>query len=90
MAAAFCSATNDIITVMAGVHHRNRGATDYVCTPLRLPKELVGALEEFAREHRLSRNSAVVFMISAFLDSGTTGRRIKRMTRGNNDGYNAS
>lgn len=67
---------------MAGVLHCNEGAGDYVPALVRFPEEILEGLDAYAAEHRLSRNSAIVFMVSAFVDSGATGRRVQRLTRG--------
>jgi hypothetical protein len=71
---------------MAGVYHANEGAAEYALTSIRFPKELLPEIDRYAAEHHLSRNSAIVFMCSAFADSGMTGRRVKRMTRGHASG----
>lgn len=68
---------------MAGVYHANEGASEYALTSIRFPRELLPEIDRFAEANHLSRNSAIVFMCSAFVDSGLTGRRVKRMTRGN-------
>lgn len=71
---------------MTGVYHCNEGADGYALTSIRFPRELLPAIDLFAAQNNLSRNSAVVFMCSAFVDSGVTGRRVKRMTRGGSGG----
>lgn len=71
---------------MAGVYHANEGASEYVPSLIRFPRDLLPEIDAYAAAHNLSRNSAVVFMCSAFVDSGVTGRRVKRMTRGGTSG----